>query len=97
MPLAHKERKDRLELRAHKVRKEQPGRKDNLTQGIKGGDTAKAVGAIVERDRERQAAAKAAQRAARTDNALSAMAANRWNKRALELQQQIAAAYGEIK
>src|SRR5438046_888169 len=34
VPLAHKERKDRLELRAHKVRKEQPGRKERPGQQV---------------------------------------------------------------
>jgi hypothetical protein len=78
-------------------RLEEPARKDNLTQGIKGGSFAKAVGSIVERDREREANEKAAQRAAHSDHALTAMAENNWNKRSAEWMQQIAAAYGGIK
>jgi hypothetical protein len=72
-------------------------RKDNLTQGIKGGSTAKAAGAIVERDRERAAARAAKARAMASDDALTAMSANRWNKRSIELREQITAAYAKIK
>lgn len=76
---------------------EQPARKDNLTQGIKGGSTAKAVGSIVERDRERQAAADAKARTAAGNDAMTAMAENRWNKQALELRKRIIDAYAGIK
>lgn len=72
-------------------------RKDNLTQGINGGSTAKAVGAIVERDREKAAARAAKKSAAKSDDALTAMSANRWNKRSIELRQQITASYAKIK
>jgi hypothetical protein len=78
-------------------RLEEPGRKDNLTQGIHGDGLAKAVGSIVERDREREAADKAAHRAKSTDHALTAMAENNWTKRSAEWMQQIAAAYGGIR
>jgi hypothetical protein len=71
-------------------------RKDNLTQGISGGDDAKAVGSIVERDRERAAAHAAARRAQQGDNALTAMSADRWNKRSIELRKQITDSYGRI-
>jgi hypothetical protein len=76
---------------------DQGPRKDNLAQGIKGGDKAKAVGAVVERDRERAAAKAAKNRAAAGDDALTAMAENRWNKRSLELRQQIMASYSRIQ
>jgi hypothetical protein len=76
---------------------EEPARKDNLTQGIRGDGFAKAVGSVVERDRERAANAKAAKRAANSDNALTAMAENQWNQRSAQWTSQIAAAYGEIK
>ena len=72
-------------------------RKDNLTQGIKGGDEAKAVGAIVEHKREKAAARAAKNQAAANDDALTSMSANRWNKRAIELRQQITASYAQIK
>jgi hypothetical protein len=76
---------------------EEPSRKDNLTQGIKGGSRAKAVGAIVERDRERQAIAKGEAHAANDHSALNAMTLNQWNKRSAEWRQKIFAAYGQIK
>jgi hypothetical protein len=76
---------------------EQPSKKDNLTQGIKGGDFAKAVGSVVERDRERQATAIAKKNAAGGDHALTSMSANRWNKRSAELKQKIIADYSQIK
>jgi hypothetical protein len=76
---------------------EEQARKDNLTQGIRGDGFAKAVGSIVERDRERAANAKSAKRAANSDHALTAMAENQWNQRSAQWMSQIAAAYGEIK
>ncbi|MEA3212657.1 MAG: hypothetical protein QOE70_5714 [Chthoniobacter sp.] len=76
---------------------EQGPRKDNLTQGIKGGGIAKAVGSLVERDRERAENKQAKASAARSDNALSTMAANKWSKRSSELRQQINDAYARIK
>ncbi len=76
---------------------EAPAKKDNLTQGIHGGSTAKAVGSIVERDRERQSIAQGNARAAANDNALTSMAANQWNKRAIDWRQKITAAYSQIK
>ena len=74
-----------------------PAKKDNLTQGIKGGSTAKAVGSVVERDREKQAIARGEAQNAANGNALSSMAANQWNQRAAQWHDQIAAAYGQIK
>jgi hypothetical protein len=71
-------------------------RKDNLNQGIKGGDDAKAVGSIVERDRERAEKRGAAKRAQQGDSALTAMSADRWNKRTIELRKQITDSYGKI-
>jgi hypothetical protein len=71
-------------------------RKDNLTQGIKGGDDAKAVGSVVERDRERAEKRGAAKRAQQGDSALTAMSADRWNKRTIELRKQITDSYGKI-
>ena len=76
---------------------EAPAKKDNLTQGIHGGSTAKAVGSIVERDRERQAIAQGNARAAGGDHALTSMAANQWNKRAIDWRQKIVANYSQIK
>ena len=76
---------------------EEQARKDNLTQGIHGDGLAKAVGSIVERDREREANARAAARAKHSDHALTAMAENQWNQRSAQWMTQIAAAYGEIK
>jgi hypothetical protein len=78
-------------------RLEEQSRKDNLTQGIHGDGLAKAVGSIVERDREIEANRKAAARAKHSDQALTAMAENQWNARSNEWMAQIAAAYGEIK
>lgn len=72
-------------------------RKDNLTQGIKGGSGAKAVGTVVERDREKAEARAAKGRAAASDDSLTAMAVNRWNQRAIELRQQITTGYARIK
>jgi hypothetical protein len=74
-----------------------PAKKDNLTQGIKGGSLSKAVGSIVERDREKQAIARGEAQNAANGHALSSMAANQWNKRAAQWHDQIAAAYGQIK
>ena len=76
---------------------EEGPRKDNLAQGIKGGSTAKAVGSVVERDRERGENHQAKVSAARTDNALSAMAVNNWNKRTIELRKQVTDAFARIK
>jgi hypothetical protein len=78
-------------------RLEEPARKDNLQQGLDGGSTARAVGSIVERDREREAQARAAQRAASGDQAMTSMSINRWTKRAVEWKQAIVAAYGQIQ
>jgi hypothetical protein len=71
-------------------------RKDNLTQGIDGGDRSKAVGAAVERDRERAERRGAAKRAEQGDNAMTAMSVNRWNERSLQLKKQITDSYGKI-
>lgn len=72
-------------------------RKDNLTQGIKGGSVAKAVGSVVERDRERSENRQAKVAAGRSDTALTAMTANNWTKRSGELRKQITDAYARIK
>jgi hypothetical protein len=74
-----------------------PAKKDNLTQGIHGGGLAKAVGSVVERDREKQAIARGQAQNAANGNALTAMSANQWNQRATAWHNQIAAAYSEIK
>lgn len=76
---------------------EAPAKKDNLEQGLHGGSTARAVGAIVERDRERQAIAQGKAQARAGDNALTSMAANQWNQRAIDWRQRIVASYGQIK
>jgi hypothetical protein len=76
---------------------EEQSRKDNLAQGIKGGGIGKAESVAVERDRERQAAAKAAARSGADQKALTAMAANQWNQRATGWRQKIAASYSQIK
>jgi hypothetical protein len=76
---------------------QEPASKDNLEQGIKGGGLAKAVGGIVERDREKQAIAKGEAQNAANGKALTAMASNQWNQRAAAWHDQIAAAYSEIK
>jgi hypothetical protein len=72
-------------------------RKDNLTQGIKGGDLAKAVGGTLEYKREKNAKAAAKKGAAQTDDAMTAGSVNRWNKRALELRKFITDAYCHTK
>jgi hypothetical protein len=74
-----------------------PAKKDNLTQGIHSDGFGKAVGSIVERDRERQAIAKGEAQNRANGTALTAMAANQWNTRSAQWKQQIAAAYGQIK
>lgn len=71
-------------------------RKDNLTQGIHGYGWAKAVGSVVERDRERDAEHKAAQETRATVNALTSMAENQWSQRAIQWRQAIAGAYAGI-
>lgn len=76
---------------------EQGPRKDNLQQGLHGDGLAKAVGADVELQREKAANKKAAQTAAANDDALSAMAVNRWNQRSIELRKQINASYARIQ
>ncbi|HSI14075.1 MAG TPA: hypothetical protein VK961_18655 [Chthoniobacter sp.] len=76
---------------------EAPAKKDNLEQGLHGGSTAKAVGAIVERDRERQAIAQGKAHAKGNDNALTSMAVNQWNQRAIDWRQKIVANYSQIK
>ncbi len=72
-------------------------RKDNLTQGIHGGDFAKGVGAGIEYKREKDAKGAAKKGAAQTDAAFSATRINRWNKRAAELRTVILAAYAKTK
>jgi hypothetical protein len=74
-----------------------PAKKDNLAQGIKGGEFSKAVGSVVERDREKQAIARGKAQNAANGNAMTAMAANQWNQRATQWHDQIAAAYSQIK
>jgi hypothetical protein len=76
---------------------DQGPRKDDLTQGIQGGDKAKAVGAIVERDREKAANRKAAAQAAKNGNALTAMSMNQWNQRSIELKKKVTNSYAAIK
>lgn len=76
---------------------EELARKDNLTQGIHGGGLAKAVGSEVERDREREANAKAARRAAQGDHAIQSMAANEWNQRAIAWRQRISDSFSQIR
>ena len=56
-----------------------------------------AAGAVVERDRERSENHQAKVSAAKNDHALSAMAANNWNKRSIELRRQIIDQYARIK
>jgi hypothetical protein len=75
----------------------EPAKKDNLTQGIHGDGFAKAVGSVVERDRERQAIAKGEAENRANGHALTAMAANQWNTRSAQWKQQVAAAYSQIK
>jgi hypothetical protein len=74
-----------------------PAKKDNLTQGIHGDGFAKAVGSVVERDRERQAIADGKAQNKANGSALTAMASNQWNTRSAQWKQQIAGAYGNIK
>jgi hypothetical protein len=71
-------------------------RKDNLSQEIKGGDFAKAVGTIAELKREQAATAAAKKSAAISDDAMTAGSLNRWNKRAAELKKYITDAYARI-
>jgi len=76
-------------------------RKDTLSQGVHGGGLggglAKAVGAIEENKRERAETAAAKKSAAQTDNSLTAMSINRWNKRAIEWRTFITDAYSKTK
>ena len=72
-------------------------RKDNLTQGTKGGDLAKSVSGILEYKREKNSKAAAKKSAAQTDDAMTAGAVNRWNKRAIELRKYITDAYARTK
>lgn len=72
-------------------------RKDNLTQGIKGGDLAKAVGGTLEYKREKNAKGAAKKSAAQTDDAMTAGTVNRWNKRSIELRKFITDAYAHTK
>jgi hypothetical protein len=74
-----------------------PSKKDNLAQGIHGGDLTRAIGTIVERRREKQFIAKGEAETAANDHALSAMTVNQWNKRAAQWRDQIAAAFSQIK
>ena len=71
-------------------------RKDKISQGIKGGDLAKAVGTTAELKREKAATAAAKKTAAETDNFFMAGRLNHWNKRAAELKKFIADAYARI-
>lgn len=75
---------------------EEGGRKDNLQEGLKGGGLSKAVGSVVERDRERDEEAKAAARNAANNNAMTAMTVNRWTKRSLELKAAVNDSYTRI-
>ena len=75
----------------------EPAKKDNLTQGIHSDGFGKAVGAVVERDRERQAIAKGEAQNRANGTALTSMAANQWNTRSAQWKQQIANAYSHIK
>ena len=72
-------------------------RKENLSQGIHGGDLAKAVGMKVEHKREKAAIAAANKSAARTDDAMTAGSINRWNNRANEHRKAIIVAYAKTK
>jgi hypothetical protein len=76
---------------------EEQGRKDNIAQGIKGDHIGKAAAVIMERDREREANAKAAARSGHDQNAMTAMAANQWDQRAIAWRQKIAGSYSQIK
>ena len=69
-------------------------RKDNLTQGLRGRNKAKA--AKIEFKREKREAAEARREAAEGDDALTAGSVQRWNQRAIELRKQINAAYSRI-
>jgi hypothetical protein len=75
----------------------EPAKKDNLTQGIHGDGLAKAVGSVVERDREKQFIARGQAQTAAGDHSMSAMAVNEWNKRAAQWHETITGAYGQIK
>jgi hypothetical protein len=72
-------------------------RKDNLGQGLHGGEFARAVGEVVELDRERDRAKQARQQTAAGNHALSAMAVNAWNTRAAQWRQVITAKYAAIQ
>ena len=72
-------------------------RKDNLVQGIHGGDLAKAVGSVVERDREKSDNKRAHTAAAHDSKTLEAMTLNRWNQRAIELRRGIIDTYSRIQ
>jgi hypothetical protein len=72
-------------------------RKDVLNQGVRGGDFAKGVGEIQEGKREKAANRAAKATAASDDQALTAMAVNRWNQRSAQLKQSILADYAKIQ
>jgi hypothetical protein len=71
-------------------------RKENISQGVEGHGTAKAVGTIVEARREQAEKREARQIAADDHNAITAAAVNRWNQRAVELRRDINARYARI-
>lgn len=69
-------------------------RKDNLSQGVKG-QLPKAVAEVTEGRREKAAKRQAKEAAADKDQALNAMAVNRWRQRCVELRQGILASYAQ--
>jgi len=73
-----------------------PPRKDAANQGVRGGDLSKAVGEVVEAQRERDEKQAGHQATVDTDNALTAAAIKRWKQREIELRAQITAAYVKI-
>jgi hypothetical protein len=73
-----------------------PSRKDALNQGVRGRDFAKAVGEVEEGKREAAEKFAAQIQTQKTDDAMTAMAINRWNQRSVELRKQITAAYARI-
>jgi hypothetical protein len=76
---------------------EQGPRKDNLSQGVKGGELPKAVAEIEEGKRERAANRAAKEAAANKDNSMTAMAVNRWKQRCIQLRQGIMANYAKAQ
>jgi len=76
---------------------EAPARKDNIAQGIKGDHIGKAAAVIEERDREKQFIAQGAAQNANGQKAMSSMAANEWDQRAIAWRTKIDSFYSQIK